>query len=52
MSLLLFILRYVANDVGQRRAVGVEPAFIAFNFDAGKAILIKNGGNWGHLHRG
>ena len=33
-------LRYVANYVGQRRAVWVIAAFIAFNFDPRKAILI------------
>ena len=34
--------RYVANNVGQGRAIGVEAAFIAFHLNAREAVLVNS----------
>ena len=40
--------RHVADDVRQRRVIGVVTALVAFDFHAGKAVLVD--GKAGHLH--
>ncbi|MNC15086.1 hypothetical protein D3C75_628880 [compost metagenome] len=49
-TLNVFIVDFgnVANNVGQRRAVWVETAFIAFHFNAGEVVLIH--GKTRNLH--
>ena len=40
--------RNVADDVRQRRVIGIVTALVAFDFHAGKAVLVD--GKAGHLH--